>query len=127
MSAIVKIASRTETLGGTPYYHAAVTNTSILVKAGRLTLYGIAPGYSGTTHGFFLLYDAATAGAVTPGTTPPTFVVTCYPGANYISFGDMGIAFNTGLVICGSTAATGTGGIDTALSVSLSYAFDPVT
>lgn len=123
MSQTVQVVSHTTGMGAVPYYHAGVTNAALLVSAGQVVVYGISPGYVGATHAFLLLYNAATAGAVTPGTTPPIAVFPCYPNGGYIPFGDIGLGgFNLGLVISASTAASGTGAPDTTLDTTIAYA-----
>lgn len=60
---------------------------------------------------YLQIFDAATAAAVTVGTTVPTIVVTLAASASAdVHVPDGGIIFENGIVVAGTTTATGNTG-----------------
>jgi hypothetical protein len=89
-----------------------VGGTVILVKTGPIQVVAIRAFQTALAADAYLqLFDAATAGAVTLGTTKPTWVVMTDFGAGEVSGGDglptHGLIFRLGLVIASTTTATG--------------------
>ena len=95
--------------GETPFLNAALTDTPVLVKTGKVSLssYFI---YNGSNAAVFIrCFDAAAAADVTLGTTTPDYVL----GAKTVEFvqGEFGkpLQFTKGLVIGAVTTAADSG------------------
>lgn len=92
----------------------SVTNTAVLAQAGTTILTAVRAIYpSMAADGYVQLFDAATAGAVTVGTTIPTWVVLNDFGSGEVTTGDGlptdGLVFKLGIVVASTTTSTGSG------------------
>jgi hypothetical protein len=107
-----------------PWATPAVSGTSTLVSAGwrRLYWYNIQNPNSGPV--FVQFFNAATAGAVTPGTTAPLFWI-AIPAGGVVDSGYLGVspaAFPLGIVVAITTTPNGATAPTTACPVSIAGA-----
>lgn len=95
-----------------PVFNAAVTNSSVLIKVapsgGQVYFVSYHAINTNTADVYIQFFDAATAGAVIPGTTSPLFVMGIPSNGGVLdgSFAQ-GIAFSKGIVITVTTTVTG--------------------
>ena len=91
---------------------ADVGATAVLAQAGACQVVAVRAFQGGlAADAYVQLFDAATAGAVTVGTTKPTWVVMTDFGAGEVSAGDglptHGLIFKNGVVVASTTTSTG--------------------
>ncbi len=90
---------------------AALTNTPVLLRAGLTDLWGWNIINKNAAIEFVQLFNAATAGAVTLGTTVPNYVIQLTTGVDVATVlnlnQDMRISFPLGLVVACTTTETG--------------------
>ena len=107
--------------GSTPYLNAAVADTPVLVKAGKIALASFNIYNPSNANAYVRFYDAAVATDVTAGTTVPDYVV----GGVTLGFIHSGfsrpIQFTKGMVIAAATTAADSGHVapNVALVVAL--------
>jgi hypothetical protein len=90
------------------FFNAATTNTSVLAAQGIHQLVGYNATNTNTSVVYVQFFDAATAGAVTPGTTAPYFVLGIPANSGVIDgLQSFGPGFSLGCVFCVTTTATG--------------------
>ena len=101
-----------------PFYRSALTATAVLASPGitNLTGYNIANPNGATV--FVQLFDAASAAAVTLGTTAPTLVLSIPASGVLDGTQASPVTFANGLVVAATTTATGSSAPGTALSAA---------
>lgn len=110
------------------FFNGAVTSTAVLASVApgggqQRYLVGInaSNAKSTTAETYIQFFDSATAGAVTPGTTPPLFVLTIPAGGVLDKDLVNKYAFNFGIVICATTTPSGSTAPSAAVPISLFY------
>lgn len=102
--------------GGVPYRNGALKAAPQLVKASAGTLDSLVAFNLDSSANWIQLFDAASAGSVTVGTTPPVLSIHIAASADRDEQLPTPLAFNNGLVIAATTTATGstanTNGVD---------------
>lgn len=103
---------------GRPYFQAAVADTPKLVNAGATILCSLHLHNTTAADAFLQCFNAAAVTDVTLGTTAPDFTVPLTANAITSLPFAFGINFPKGLVIAGTTTATGStaAAIDTGAS-----------
>lgn len=116
--------------GGTSLYsawgspgNAVVSTTPVLVKALPAALYGLFFYNPNTSAAYLQIYNAASTGSVTPGTTVAKETFFIPPGGVLDRlYGPEGkLGFSAGIVIAATAAASGSGTLGTGLSGSVNY------
>jgi hypothetical protein len=106
--------------GWTAFLANAATNTKQLVKAAAGQVGLVQVWNPNTTVIYVQLFDAASLGAVTLGTTVPKLSVPIAPTANGgFAMSNPGIYFGTGIVMAVTTTATGSAAPTTAVDLNL--------
>lgn len=95
----------------TPYRNAALTNTAVLVKGAPCEVAGWQNFNIAAADAWLHLYDAATAGAVTVGTTTPDYSILIPAGSGVLYGGNTDdlqdpLRFESGLVIAATAGPT---------------------
>jgi hypothetical protein len=105
----------------TPFLNAALGATAVVVKAaqGKLLRYRIYNPNSAVA--FVQVFNAATTGAVTLGTTVPIEVFPVPAGMTMDGDQDFSFNYTAGIVIAATTTATGSTANTTPLVVNLGY------
>lgn len=112
-------ASPVKQAPSTPYQNNAVGNTKYLVAAGDITLTNyFIENPDAATKGYLQLFNKASTGAVTLGTTAPDMVIPLEPKQK-ANLAGIAIQFPLGLVIAATTTATGSTTAATAFVVNL--------
>jgi hypothetical protein len=105
----------------TPFRNMGVTNTALLVAAGNYVLSSYYIENPDATNKLYVhFYDAATAVAVTVGTTTPVWSL-AFDGKEKANIAGLHLNFALGIVIAASTTATGSTAPVTAAGVNLGY------
>ena len=92
----------------------SVAGTAVLLIGHRVTLTQVHGINTTGAAAYVQLFDAATAGAVTPGTTVPDHVLTMAASASAIDvFSSDGYVFELGVVAVATTTNTGSTGATT--------------
>ena len=104
------------------YFKSNLTATAVLAKAGSVTIGSYNISNPNSSPVFIQVFNAATAGAVTLGTTPPTFVLTV-PAANGVLDGNLAGSYNLplGMVVAATTTATGNTAPTSAVPITIFY------
>jgi hypothetical protein len=93
--------------GSEPFVNAAVT-TVVLVKAGQCKITGYHLLNNTAAVAFLQVFDAAAAADVTLGTTVAVLSLGLPASGGAVSaLGEMGYQFTKGIVVAGTTTATG--------------------
>ena len=110
------VAANNSALTNTPVLLVPVTQgvyeilhgVSTLIGGGSVSLKSISLSNPSNAVAYFQFFDAATAGAVTLGTTVPTFWI-AVPTVNAVNleFGPVGYVFKSGMVVAVTTTPTG--------------------
>lgn len=116
------VAVSPATSGGfSVYSNTALTNTVVSVKSSAAQIAGWALHNPSAATTYLQFFNAATAGAVTLGSTTPTFVMALAAGASANLIGACGIDFASGIQIAATTTATGSTAPATAMVVAVIY------
>lgn len=108
------------------YGNTALTGTAVLVlvPSNPLTLTDVAFVNGNTAATFIQIFDAASAAAVTLGTTVPTATIQCSGTSNSgvnSAIAQLNLPITLGLVIAATTTATGLTAPTNPISVGLGY------
>lgn len=112
----------TSTGGFSVFSNTALTATVVAVKssaAGQVAGWALHNPSAATT--YLQFFNVATAGAVTLGTTTPTFVMALAAGASANMLGACGMDFSAGIQVAATTTATGSSAPATALVCAIFY------
>lgn len=105
--------------GNAPFYRSNLAATAVAVATKPTYLSGYNVANSNSAIVYVQFFDAASAGAVTVGTTAPTMVL-AVPGNGVIDGIQIGqVAFQLGIVVAATTTATGSTAPATALSATI--------
>jgi hypothetical protein len=95
--------------GAIPFLNGALSDTEVLVFAGRISMASFFIYNGSNAAAFVRLYDAAAAADVTSGTTTPDYVL----GSATVTWAQgcfcKPIQFTKGIVVVASTTAVGSG------------------
>lgn len=106
----------------TRYRNNAVTNTLILVRSGQGTITGLIVNNPNASEAFLQIFDAASTGAVTLGTTVCDEPIKIPASGSITLWGtEVKTYFDNGLVIAATTTEGGSTAPASALSVVLRY------
>lgn len=112
------------TAGGSSIFDPAshlLTNSVQEIRTGTSTLYGFTFYSDNIAKGFIQIFDAASSGAVSLGSTAPTFVITVPPRGYDTKHFFVGVAFTNGIQAAFTTTATGSTAMTTGLSCAFFY------
>lgn len=110
-----------------PYANGALTNTAVLAvnltSGGTCTLDGLTFGNEANSAASYLqIFDAASTGAVTLGSTAPTIIIDAPALLGNSMSNDYGLCvFKKGVVIAATTTATGSTAPSSNCSVTLFF------
>lgn len=104
-----------------PYFNTAVSNTAVLVKGSAGTVSGWVLSNPGGTICYVQIFDAATAGAVTLGTTTPNMAIAVQANSTTHAANTFGIKFTNGIVVAATTTSTGSTGCAAAQVANIFY------
>lgn len=91
-----------------PKFKSALNNVATLLLTGPCKLTSIVGLNTNAAIEYLQLFDAAAAGSVTVGTTPPTVAIGLTASVPFnFAFGDFGLGFNLGLVVAATTTFNG--------------------
>lgn len=109
------------TQGGVDTYSAALQATATLVKGSPGQIYGYYFFNVNAAVSYVQLFDAATAGAVTLGTTVPKLSFGLIAGGGANQEWDEGIQFTLGIVVAVTTTRAGSTNPTSAVDINLMY------
>lgn len=110
----------------TPFFDGSVTNTPEMLAAGSRDIHYLHVINPNSLDSYVQLFDTATIGAITLGTTTPTLVF-IIPAGGATSSGawdtesPFGLHFKYGIAYAATTTATGSTAPSTALKISGAY------
>lgn len=101
---------------------AALTGLTQIGAAGSRRLYSYNIHNPNAAVAFVQMFNAASVGAVTLGTTPPTDWIAIPAGGVIDGFWPISPAFNAGLVVAATTTPTGNTAVGVGLPLSFGFA-----
>jgi hypothetical protein len=104
-----------------PYNKDSLAATATLVAAGPILIYGWDAHANTAAISYLNFFNAATAGAVTPGTTVADFSVSTIASGKVSGFPAKPVFFDLGLVVC-ATNDPDSSTTATAMDVAIFYA-----
>lgn len=99
--------------GGVGTFSAATTGTPALVHNAKLNLYGFTVVNNTAALAYVQLFDKATTGAVTLGSTVPDAVIPVPPNGSVSRSFPEAVEFGNGLVVASTTTRNGSAGAAT--------------
>lgn len=120
--ATVKTSVSPTTSGGCSTYSGSVGATLTAVKGSAGQMYGAVIGNSGSSAAYVQIFDAATVGAVTLGTTAPKLSFFIPAGGGLTRDFSNGVVFSSGIIFACTTTRAGSTAPTNTVDVNYDYA-----